>query len=123
MKAVIVTLYGIANCDTIKKTRQWLADQQVTYEFHDYKKQGIDAALATQMLQALPLEDLINKRGTTWRKLPAATQAEFGMDNAVTLMIAQPSIIRRPLLRNGNLWMAGYDEDKLDAFIRSGTKN
>ncbi|MDP1932517.1 MAG: ArsC family reductase [Gammaproteobacteria bacterium] len=112
MKADMITLYGIANCDTIKKTRQWLTDQQIPYAFHDYKKQGIDAELAGQMLQALSLESLINKRGTTWRKLPTQMQANLSQETALTLMLAQPSVIRRPVLSNRHQWMAGYDEEK-----------
>lgn len=117
MKAGLITLYGIANCDTIKKTRQWLNGQQVPYAFHDYKKQGIDAKLATQMLQALPLDELINKRGTTWRKLPAQVQTEFSADTALALMLAQPSVIRRPVLSDGQHWIVGHDEARLSAFI------
>lgn len=123
MKTGMLTLYGIANCDTIRRTRAWLADQQVPYSFHDYKKQGIDAALAGQMLLALPLNELINRRGTTWRNLPAEVQAAFTTDTAVALMLAQPSVIRRPILRRGDDWIVANDEEKLHAFIRTGTKN
>lgn len=123
MKADMMTLYGIANCDTIKKTRQWLNDQQVPYTFHDYKKEGIDANLANEMLQALALDELINKRGTTWRKLSPQTQAALSVDTAIALMLAQPSVIRRPLLRNGQHWIAGYDEVRLSAFIGNTAKN
>lgn len=123
MKIDMLTLYGIANCDTMRRTREWLADQQVPYSFHDYRKQGINAALAGQMLLALPLNDLINRRGTTWRNLPAEVQTGLTIDTATALMLAHPSVIRRPILRSADQWMVGHDEERLRAFIRTGSSN
>lgn len=113
----MITLYGIANCDTIKKTRKWLETHNVAYEFHDYKKQGIDAALATRLLEALPLETVINKRGTTWRNLSAEAQENLTSQSAVALMLAQPSVIRRPILQGHSGWVAAFDEEKLNQLI------
>lgn len=106
----MITLYGINNCDTIKKTRKWLETHNVSYEFHDYKKQGIDATLAKRILAALPLETVINKRGTTWRKLASEVQENLNNESAVQLMLAQPSVIRRPLLHGKSGWVAAYNE-------------
>ena len=114
----MITLYGIANCDTIKKTRQWLDKQSVHYTFHDYKKLGLSEPLISELMNALPLEELVNKRGTTWRQLPPEAQHAFDTTTAPALLVANPSLIRRPVLRNGNAWIAGYDEARLQLFIQ-----
>ena len=100
-----VTLYGIPNCDTVKKARAWLDAQGVTYEFHDFKKQGLDPALAQDWLKTLGPEVLINRKGTTWRKLDQARQAQAAAPaGALALMLEQPSVIKRPVLdRDGDL--------------------
>lgn len=107
-----ITLFGIANCDSIKKTRKWLEIRNIVYQFHDYRKDGLDKLLAAVMLEAVPLEVLINKRGTTWRKLPTGVQESLSASNAGALMQAHPAIIKRPLLRKHQHWIVGYDEDK-----------
>lgn len=111
------TLYGIPNCDTVRKTRKWLADNGVDYHFHDYKKQGLDEALAAQFLAALPLETVLNKRGTTWRKLPAEVQESLNATNAAGIISAHPSLVRRPLIKNQQGWFAGYDETQLQSLL------
>lgn len=113
----MITLYGIANCDTIKKTRQWLDSHGIRYEFHDYRKQGREESLVQEFLAAIPLEDLINKRGTTWRQLSPEIQSSFGIDTALPLLKAQPTLIRRPLLRSNRVFVTGYDETKLQQLI------
>jgi len=95
----MVTLYGIKNCDTIKKARRWLDEQQVAYRFHDYRTDGLDRALLERFIAELGWQPLLNTRGTTWRKLDEATRA--GIDNAdaaATLMLEMPAIVKRPLL-------------------------
>ena len=95
----IPTVYGIANCDTIRKARAWLQAQGVAYVWHDFKNQGVPAALLAQWLQQLGREELINRKGTTWRRLDAAVQAGVTDDaSAAALMLAHPSVIRRPLV-------------------------
>lgn len=94
-----LTMYGIPNCDTVKKARTWLQDQGISFVFHDYKKQGLSAAQIQQWLQHLPLEQLINRKGTSYRALDedqktAATTA----DSAIPLLLEKPSLIKRPLL-------------------------
>ena len=94
----IPTVYGIANCDTIRRARAWLQAQGVAYVWHDFKKQGVPAALLAQWLQQLGREELINRKGTTWRRLDAAVQAGVTDDaSAAALMLAHPSVIKRPL--------------------------
>ncbi|GAB3927007.1 ArsC family reductase [Larkinella terrae] len=95
------TLYAIPNCDTVKKARVWLAEHGVDYQFHDYKKQGIDRKTIENWLTQKPWEELVNRSGSTWRQLPDAekpTQAEA----AIALMIEKPSVIRRPLIEAEN---------------------
>lgn len=92
-------VYGIANCDTVKKARAWLQAQNVVYEWHDFKKQGVPVALLEQGLQQLGRDVLINRKGTTWRRLDAAEQARVTDDaSALALMLVQPSVVKRPLV-------------------------
>jgi Spx/MgsR family transcriptional regulator len=93
------TLYGIPNCDTVKKSRAWLADQGVAHAFHDFRKQGVPAERLDAWIQAAGWEKLLNRQGTTWRKLDAAAQAEAASSaGAKELMLAQPSVIKRPVV-------------------------
>jgi arsenate reductase (glutaredoxin) len=94
-----VTLYGIANCDTVKRARAWLADHGVEVSFHDYKKAGVPVARLQAWMQALGWEPLLNRQGTTWRKLSDATQAAVvDAASASELMLQQPSVIKRPVV-------------------------
>ena len=94
-----VTVYGIPNCDTVKKARTWLTDQGVDYNFHDFKKQGVPAELLPGWLSTIGWETLVNRKGTTWRKLDEATRLGVVDDaSATALMLAQPSVIKRPVV-------------------------
>lgn len=94
-----ITLYGIPNCDTVKKARAWLAEQQVEVQFHDFKKQGVPEARLDHWLATVGWEKLLNRQGTTWRKLDAATQAAVtDAASARALMLAQASVIKRPVV-------------------------
>ena len=106
-----VTLYGIRNCDTIKKARAWLQAHGVAYDFHDYKLAGIDEARLRSWVRELGWERLLNRAGTTFRKLPEADKEGLDEDKAVALMLAQPSMIRRPVLDLGDRRLAGFGED------------
>ncbi|MEJ8834938.1 arsenate reductase [Ramlibacter sp. AN1133] len=93
------TLYGIPNCDTVKKARAWLAGQGVGYAFHDFKKDGVPPDRLDAWLRAAGWEKLLNRQGTTWRKLDADAQLRYGNERgARELMLAQPSVIRRPVV-------------------------
>lgn len=93
------TLYGIPNCDTVKKARAWLADQGVEYAFHDFKKQGVPPDRLERWARAAGWEKLLNRQGTTWRKLDEATQLQAGNEpGAKALMLSQPSVIKRPVV-------------------------
>ena len=99
-----ITLYGIKNCDTMTKARTWLDAAGVTYAFHDYKTQGITPAMLQSWVSALGWEALLNRAGTTFRKLPDAEKQGLDAGKAVALMLAQPSMIKRPVLdRDGRL--------------------
>jgi arsenate reductase len=113
----MLTLYGIANCDTIRKTRHWLDAHGVAYHFHDYRKDGIDAALCATLLQALPLATLINTRGTTWRALPEETRLALSMVTAPALMQSAPALIRRPLLQTRTGWLSSADPSVLATLL------
>ena len=93
-----VTMYGIKNCDTIKKARTWLEDHGVAYAFHDYKAAGIDRSTLQRWADVVGWEVLLNRAGTTFRKLPDADRADIDQAKAIALMEAQPSMIKRPVL-------------------------
>ena len=107
----MTTLYGIRNCDTMKKAWSWLDAQGIAYTFHDYKKSGIDRATLERWSDVLGWEALLNRAGTTFRKLPDAAKADLTRDTAVDLMIAQPSMIKRPVLESGDTLLAGFKPD------------
>ena len=102
-------LYGIRNCDTVKKARAWLDGQGLAYDFHDYKVAGIDEARLAGWAAELGWERLLNRAGTTFRKLPDADKQGLDAARAIALMLAQPSMIRRPVLDTGARRLAGFD--------------
>jgi arsenate reductase (glutaredoxin) len=104
-----ITLYGIPNCDTVKKSRAWFEAQSKAYVFHDFKKQGVPELALREWVNALGWEVLVNRKGTTWRKLDASAQAAV-MDaaSAVAIMLANPSVIKRPVVVHGAKITAGY---------------
>lgn len=114
-----LTMYGIKNCDTIKKARRWLEDQGVAYHFHDYRADGLDEQQLRGFVALLGWEPLLNTRGTTWRKLDETQRnACDNADAAIALMLAQPAIIKRPLLDNGNgRALLGFNADAYQQFI------
>ena len=110
-------LYGIPNCDTVKKARAWLERRSVTYNFHDYKKAGIDEAHLRDWVDELGWETLLNRAGTTFRKLPDADRQALDADKAVALMLAQPSMIRRPVLDLSDRRLVGFKPDLYEAAL------
>lgn len=105
-------LYGIPNCDTVKKARAWLAENGIEYEFVDFKKSAPSQALLEEWLEEVPLDILLNKRGTTWRKLGEEEKAAAeNRDAAVGLMVRQPSIIKRPVLVHNGRCVCGFTAD------------
>ena len=107
-----VKMYGIRNCDTIKKARAWLTANRVEYDFHDYKSDKISESLLRDWVKELGWERLLNRSGTTFRKLPDPDKADLDQERAVALMIASPSLIRRPILDVGERRLVGFDPEE-----------
>lgn len=115
-----ITLYGIKNCDTMKKARAWLDGREVTYRFHDYKAAGIDRARLEQWVKAVGWETLLNRAGTTFRKLPDAAKEGLDERKAIELMLAQPSMIKRPVLDLGQRLLVGFKTEAYESAIALG---
>ena len=106
----MITIYGIPNCDTMKKARKWLQQNDIDYQFHDYKKQGVPEDRLRQWVKTLGWEVLLNKRGTTWRKLPEEIKANVDEASAIQIMLDNPSIIKRPVLVKDGQLVVGFKE-------------
>ena len=112
-----VTIYGIKNCDTMKKARAWLDRHGVAYQFHDYKSAGIDRGRLEGWARAVGWETLINRAGTTFRKLPEADKQALGESKAIALMAAQPSMIKRPVLELGGKLYVGFKPSQYETLF------
>jgi len=104
-----ITLYGIPNCDTVKKARQWLEARQIAYDFHDYKKQGIDPARLKAWIADQGWEKILNRRGTSFRKLSEAQKTGIDAAKAATIMAAHTSTIKRPVVEHDGGLLVGFD--------------
>jgi arsenate reductase len=111
------TLYGIRNCDTMKKARTWLDAHKVEYQFHDYKTAGIERVKLEQWASELGWEVLLNRAGTTFRKLPDSDKEGLTERKAIALMLAQPSMIKRPVLEKGRKLTVGFKPDQYQALL------
>lgn len=108
----MLTLYGIPNCDTVKKARAWLREQQREHHFHDFKKAGVPADALAAWVDALGWERLLNRQGSTWRKLDEATKARaIDAPSAIAVMQAHPSVIKRPVVDDAGRITVGFDAD------------
>ena len=113
-------LYGIPNCTTVKKARAWLAERGHDAPFHDFKKHGVDAAWLRSVIEQTGWQALLNTRGTTWRKLSDAEKATASDEaGAIALMIAQPSVIKRPVLERDGRYHLGFAEDHYQSIFGS----
>ena len=108
----MITLYGIPNCDTIKKARKWLNDNAIDFEFHDYKKLGAPEKELKAWVKQVGWEILLNKRGTTWRKLDEETKNSVNQISAIQIMLDNPSIIKRPVLVKDKTILVGFKESE-----------
>jgi Spx/MgsR family transcriptional regulator len=113
------TLYGIPNCDTVKRARRWLDDHGVAHAFHDYRKQGVDAAQLRGWIDRLGWEALLNRSGTTFRKLPDTRKQDLDADKAAAIMLENPSAIRRPVVTQGDRLVVGFDEGRFGPLART----
>ena len=119
-KGKTITIYGIKNCDTMKKARAWLDKCGVAYDFHDYKTSGIDRARLGGWAKKVGWEVLLNKAGTTFRKLPEKDKDGLTEKRAVALMLSQPSMIKRPVLDIGGKLFVGFKLEEYEkVFLRS----
>jgi arsenate reductase (glutaredoxin) len=117
-----ITIYGIKNCDTMKKARAWLDKHGIAYGFHDYKTEGIERTRLEQWCRDVGWETLLNRAGTTFRKLPDADRADLTEKKAVALMLAQPSMIKRPVLVLGRgKILVGFKPEDYEAALASMT--
>ncbi len=115
-----VTIYGIKNCDTMKKARAWLDKRHIAYVFHDYNTSGIDAQSLKRWMKSVGWETLLNRAGTTFRKLPDKDKSAMTESKAIALMLKQPSMIKRPVLElGGSKIIVGFDTDRYEVFLRS----
>jgi len=112
-----ITIYGIKNCDTMKKARAWLDDRGIGYAFHDYKTLGIERAKLESWAEKAGWETLLNKAGTTFRKLPDGDKENLNEKKAIALMLAQPSLIKRPVLEAGRELLVGFKSDTYREFL------
>lgn len=104
----MTTLYGIKNCDTIKKARAWLEQQQISYQFIDYRQDGLTAGQLTEFARHCGWQNLLNTRGTTYRQLSEEAKTDMDEQKALALMLAQPAMIKRPLLVHNNQYFLGF---------------
>lgn len=106
----MTTLYGIKNCDTVKKARKWLDAASIDYRFHDFRKDGLQREQLVAWKQAVGWETLLNRRGTTWRQLPEAVKENINENNVLDLFLEHPTLIKRPVLEQGGEIRVGFNE-------------
>lgn len=116
----MIKVYGIKNCDTVKKAINWLVDHRIEFQFHDYKKDGIDQNQLEEFLKKFGHEKLINRKGTTWRQLEKAEKNSVIDDkSALKLMLTKPSVIKRPILDSEDQLLLGFDAREYEATFRT----
>ncbi|MEW5756624.1 MAG: ArsC family reductase [Pseudomonadota bacterium] len=106
----MITVYGIKECDTVKKCLTWLVAHQLPYRFHDLRRDGLDKDLLQRWIDALGWEALVNKRSTTWRELPEKTKADLSESTVVEVLLAHPTLIKRPVVDTGKTLLLGFHE-------------
>ncbi|MEY3017429.1 MAG: hypothetical protein RL336_564 [Pseudomonadota bacterium] len=107
----MTTLYGIPNCDTVKKARIWLEQHSIDFTFHDFRKDGLEASTVKAWCARIDWETLVNKRSTSWKKIDEATRNNLCRDNVAALLVAYPTLIKRPVLDNTNILAVGFNAD------------
>lgn len=116
----MITLYGIPNCDTVKKARTWLDTQGHAYTFHDFKKAGLDQATVARWLKQVSWDVLVNKKGTTWRGLPEDKKASvIDAKSATALMLENTSVVKRPVLCTNNQVLVGFDPAQYEKTLQA----
>ncbi|SDE20667.1 ArsC family reductase [Kordiimonas lacus] len=118
----MLTIYGIKNCDTVKKARKWLEAEGVDHRFHDFRADGLDDALMARFVDALGWEALLNTRGTTWRKLPDVDRTGVDAQKAAALMVANEALVKRPVWEKGGDFRLGFapkEQEAIKAWARA----
>ena len=113
----MITIYGIKNCDTVKKACQWLDDNRIVYHFHDVRKKGLSAKMLRDWENALGWEKMLNKRSTTWKGLSEDLRKKVNKETAIALMLENPTLIKRPLLDMGESKQLGFKPDEYEAIF------
>ena len=113
----MVTLYGIKNCDTVKKACRWLEDNNIEYQFHDFKKSAVTEVLARSWIDQFGLETVINKRGTTYRQLDTSVKESLNHETAISLILDNNSIVKRPILSSDQGALIGFSADQYQTFF------
>ena len=113
----MIKLYGIPNCDSIKKARKWLTENGIDYEFHNYKKLGVPEKELKLWIKTVGWEILLNRRGTTWRKLDETTKDNIDEASAIEIMLNNPSIIKRPVLESGKTLLVGFKQENYQQLL------
>ena len=113
----MIKIYGIPNCDTMKKARKWLDDNHLDYEFHDYKKHGVPEKNLKQWVKKAGWQTVLNTRGTTWRKLADEIKNNIDESSSIQVMLENPSTIKRPVLEDGKILLIGFKEDEYKALL------
>ena len=114
----MIKIYGIKNCDTMKKAFKWLDENNIAYDFYDYKKQGADSSVLSTAIAQHSWEAVINRRGTTWRKLPENTKETMDNQSAIAAAQDNPSLIKRPLITHGDTIILGFNADDYAATFK-----
>ena len=113
----MIKIYGIPNCDTMKKARKWLGNNNIEYEFHDYKKSGVPEKNLKNWVKQAGWDVVLNKRGTTWRKLDEAIKNNIDEASAIQVMLDNPSAIKRPVLEKGKILLVGFKENEYKTLL------
>lgn len=115
----MLTVYGISNCDTVRKARRWLATEQIEYLFHDLRKDGISVAMVAGWLERLPASQLLNKRSTTWKQLSDQEQLKSQTDELANLLVRHPTLIKRPVFVTDSLVIVGFSDNQSQLLLKN----
>ena len=107
----MMVVYGIKNCDSVKKARSWLETRHIEYRFHDYRSDGLDAALLQSFVDRLGLDTVLNQRSTSWRQLSQEQKQDLHAEKALQLMLSTPALIKRPIIDTGDKLIAGFNPE------------
>ncbi len=114
----MITVYGIRSCDTVRKARAWLDAQGLEYRLHDYKKEGVPADRLGDWIESFGWETVINRRGTTWRRLPETQRETMNVERATEAALTNPSLIKRPIVEHDGGTLVGFDMEKWQEVLR-----